>query len=648
MATVHEKASLEILPAPPISNSMASNGDNRQRVVESSVAGPRIILGLDYGTTNTGLAWAQTDGQKSLTPADVIVFRDWPGRDEKIVLSAISYSSGSSAKKCRQWGWSIDDNSKVLRWTKLEFEHRTIGEELEVLRELIKGLDLVKELQENEDAAIMNNVPRHISKSAEDIVRDYLGKVSREWYQYMTRKGKYTLKNVSLDIVLTHPATWSYEAMNKTYRAVIGAFPKAIFPTLRDISFTSEPEAWALYTVQDMLKNDHNTLIPGECFVLCDAGGGTVDLVSYRINRVEPLELTRVGGLSGDKCGATFIDRAFLEWLLPRLENLDIRPQDFSTGGHMVLMPKGRVLLERFEKVKHLFNGTGDGQITLPRGTIVAADYEDSIINGVLTLTEQDLKMFFEVSVKGTLNLIARQITQVENLPYEGKCPYQVTNIFLAGGFSESEYLFNKVKIFADSSGYISVQRADDCWVGIAKGAVLRGIGIGMTVAPKVKACPRHYGICVSHRYEEWRHDSEEAIMDDFHGGRTVRDQLFWPVKQGDLILPNKPIVATMGVLCKFTQRQVTHGSSIRVIFAATDILNAPSNLANLPRDQNQVVDLDISLKSIDKATFQSRDKPNGGRYLTVQIEVEIQVSHRVDVSIKIENRILETYDTTL
>jgi len=54
----------------------------------------------------------------------------------------------------------------------------------------------------------------------------------------------------------------------------------------------------------------------------------------------------------------------------------------------MVLMPKGRVLLERFEKVKHAFNGTGEGQITLPRGTIVAADYEGSIINGVITLTE--------------------------------------------------------------------------------------------------------------------------------------------------------------------------------------------------------------------------------------------------------------------
>jgi hypothetical protein len=52
----------------------------------------------------------------------------------------------------------------------------------------------------------MNDISRHITKSAEDVIRDYLGKVWREWYQYMTSKGRYTFKNVPLDIILTHPA----------------------------------------------------------------------------------------------------------------------------------------------------------------------------------------------------------------------------------------------------------------------------------------------------------------------------------------------------------------------------------------------------------------------------------------------------------
>jgi hypothetical protein len=89
--------------------------------------------------------------------------------------------------------------------------------------------------------------------------------------------------------------------------------------------------------------------------------------------------------ISGRKCGATFIDKAFLEWLHPRLENLDILPKDFGTGGHFVLMPKGKIILERFERVKHAFDGTGQGNIQLPRGSIVPADHEDN--SGVIKLT---------------------------------------------------------------------------------------------------------------------------------------------------------------------------------------------------------------------------------------------------------------------
>lgn len=29
----------------------------------------------------------------------------------------------------------------------------------------------------------------------------------------------------------------------------------------------------------------------GDAFILCDAGGGTVDLISYEITKIEPLEL---------------------------------------------------------------------------------------------------------------------------------------------------------------------------------------------------------------------------------------------------------------------------------------------------------------------------------------------------------------------
>ncbi len=50
--------------------------------------------------------------------------------------------------------------------------------------------------------------------------------------------------------------------MNHTYRATIGAFPKAMFPTLRNIFFVPEPEACGVFTVQDLDRSKENSLMP--------------------------------------------------------------------------------------------------------------------------------------------------------------------------------------------------------------------------------------------------------------------------------------------------------------------------------------------------------------------------------------------------
>ena len=151
----------------------------------------------------TGLAWIQTTGQDSPSVNDINIFKRWPTQEAKKVPSAYSYSP--SANRCKQWGYSIDDKSLVMRWTKLELEHRTASKELDHLGKLIKGLDLMNDLQRDENAGIMNKIPRHLCKSAGDIVGDYLGKVAREWFLYMRSLGRYTLSNVPLDIVITHP-----------------------------------------------------------------------------------------------------------------------------------------------------------------------------------------------------------------------------------------------------------------------------------------------------------------------------------------------------------------------------------------------------------------------------------------------------------
>lgn len=148
----------------------------------------------------------QTTAQDAPALDKIILFRNWPEIDGKKVPSAYSYSPTSNDSGCKQWGYSIDENSKVLRWTKMDLEPRTAGKELKVVRDLLNGLDLMRKLQQDKDAVIRNDVPRYITKRSEDIVQDYLTKVFMEWYKYMRGEGQYTLEQIPLDIIITHPS----------------------------------------------------------------------------------------------------------------------------------------------------------------------------------------------------------------------------------------------------------------------------------------------------------------------------------------------------------------------------------------------------------------------------------------------------------
>ncbi len=81
----------------------------------------------------------------------------------------------------------------------------------------------------------------------------------------------------------------------------------------------SEPEAAALYTL-DVL--DPHGLKIGDTFMLCDAGGGTVDLITYKVSSLKPiLKFAEASPGSGSLCGASYLNRGFREYLEEKLGN---------------------------------------------------------------------------------------------------------------------------------------------------------------------------------------------------------------------------------------------------------------------------------------------------------------------------------------
>lgn len=153
-----------------------------------------------------GLAWAQEKNDESGHSVDgPHALTNWPEKEAGKVPSLISYSPAPRGHE--QWGFSIDDDSIVLRWTKLELRPRSTSKELIVLRELLKGLQLVQQLQEQDD--LEQPIPTHVTRNARGVVRDFFEYIGRYWRGNLKKGGKFALDEVPLDIVLTHPAVWS-------------------------------------------------------------------------------------------------------------------------------------------------------------------------------------------------------------------------------------------------------------------------------------------------------------------------------------------------------------------------------------------------------------------------------------------------------
>jgi hypothetical protein len=78
------------------------------------------------------------------------------------------------------------------------------------------------------------------------------------------------------------------------------------------VTLIKEPEAAALYTMHSL----DFTLSAGDAFVLCDAGGGTVDLISYEVAEVSPRlqlkELVPGTGINAHTKSLVFIQRLML------------------------------------------------------------------------------------------------------------------------------------------------------------------------------------------------------------------------------------------------------------------------------------------------------------------------------------------------
>lgn len=157
------------------------------------------------------------------------------------------------------WGFAIPEDRARFQWFKLDLDPTQKDQENSLLTFDYPDPKAL--------SAGHNNTP-----DAVKLVTDYLTQLRIHTEKMLRRKlGDSVVDTTPIRYTITVPAIWSDAAKAKTRQCALAAGMG------EDIQMISEPEAAVIYALDTM---DPHNLKVGDQFVLTDAGGGTVDLIS--------------------------------------------------------------------------------------------------------------------------------------------------------------------------------------------------------------------------------------------------------------------------------------------------------------------------------------------------------------------------------
>ncbi|PYI00230.1 actin-like ATPase domain-containing protein [Aspergillus sclerotiicarbonarius CBS 121057] len=520
---------------------------------------PSIIVGLDFGTTFSGIAWAFKGAVDNIE-----VMSTWPGggnRTSVKVPSSMSYGTKAST-----WGYQVRTYAEAFRGIKLlldEDQETTYTPSLYSKKLLIK--------YDKNAVEVTADYMRHLIQHAEDVLERRLG---------------VTTKAMDMRFILTVPAVWSDKAKNSTLRAAT----KAGIPP-QDVSLVSEPEAAALYSLR---ATQPNSIAKNDVFIVCDAGGGTVDLISYQITKLEPLTLREVVKGAGRICGSMLLDQRFEGMLEERM----------GRSGYDALSDNARESVISYwqDRVKPNFIGHYDDDYAdIDYFIPVPGAHDDPSIpieDGFFQLTSDDIAGIFEPILQDVESLVTEQ---VEGIKKSGLSPKA---IILVGGFGSSKFLFHRLQ---ETNPTVTVLQPPDA------GAVYRGLD-GNQVESRIAR--RNYGITCNAPYIEGVHSPNDKCWDDLQERYLATDQMEWYIKKFSNLSENQPIRMSFSRGVRITD---TDGLLFqqKLMFCNSD--GAPDRRNN---ETLQLCSLEADLRRIPRGLFKKRRNSQGVEYFKIHFEL--------------------------
>ncbi|KAK3946034.1 hypothetical protein QBC46DRAFT_370658 [Diplogelasinospora grovesii] len=504
-----------------------------------------LVIGIDFGTTYSGVAWAtRADFENN----QINFITSWPGngREEGKVPTELWYDENGEPA----WGYEVPADGDPFRWFKLL---------------LLRTEDLGPDLRRSDFVVRSQDMMEESGRTAVGLIADYLRLL---WAHIMSTieraRGETVLEALAIHVVITVPAIWkSYarQAMEDAAKDAGILDSRAAGDTT--LAFVPEPEAAALSTLLEQGRG----VQPGNVYVVCDAGGGTVDLISYKVKSTKPIVLQEAVEGTGGLCGGIFIDQAFehmcsgrlgLKW--KRLSKTGIR-EIMKNEWEYGIKPQFKPAKVRKEHIVSL-----PAEAFRDRGPSSLDDTsrEPYIKNGRIHFLGPHIEKVFEGVFADIEKLVEGQIRKAAD---KGLA---VTGIILVGGLGSSPYLYEHLKAMHSKAGIAVLQSGGiKPRTAICRGAVLKGfleghenqLETGNVIAPIMVTSTvsrASYGIQFKTPFDALRHLEKDKRWDEHEGRWEVTNQMNWYLKRGEMTSNIKPLRASW---CRLYKKKEFNGT---------------------------------------------------------------------------------------
>ncbi|KAK3935666.1 hypothetical protein QBC46DRAFT_461963 [Diplogelasinospora grovesii] len=404
-----------------------------------------VAVGIDFGTTFSGVAWAYSE-----EPMDIHTVKAWPSqhprsRDEDQVPSQYDPNTG-------KWGYEVTPDLDPVKWFKLLLlTASNIPEDIRAAQPLVHAREKL----------------RAAGLTAIDVIIRYLRKL---WeHAYAQIRTRIDVDNLPLKVAITIPAIWPMEARTAMQTAAVLAgilSPRAIGRTTLEL--VQEPEAAGLATLLE--RERYPEIKIGESIIVCDVGGGTTDVVSYTVESTYPLRIREcvpgqaINSLThfampctGKLCGSLLVDAAFESHMraTKKLKISSLNTEEYN-----------RFVTDDWEYgAKRTFAGEPEPEDFYLRPPARAFRIRDRMrATDRFALTKDEMETFFAESLAGIRSLLGQQRKRVHDVT--GKYP---KHTLLVGGLGSSDYIRNVLNRTYQGT----VLQPKKPWSAVARGAVI-------------------------------------------------------------------------------------------------------------------------------------------------------------------------------